>query len=99
MSRNNMGGCDPIAPPSEGGGGQSIRSRMYELTQVGPEDYKAVVIPMWVTLDATETSATVTYRPPTMETRRPVHGDGADVDPAADAVARDQFQSMPGIPP
>lgn len=63
MSRNlQFGGCEPIDPPSEGG--QPIRSLVHELTQIGPEDYRGVIIPLYVVLDTTTLTNTKAYRVP-----------------------------------
>lgn len=63
---SNMGACEPVKPPSEGGGYiQPVRTRVYDLTQLSPEDYRAVAITMYATLGTAATTGQDTYRVPT----------------------------------
>lgn len=63
---SNMGACDPIKPPSGGGGYiQPVRTRIYDLTQLSPEDYRAVGVTMHATLGAAATTGQDSFRVPT----------------------------------
>lgn len=57
------GTCDPIAPPT-GGGNEPVRGRIYELSKLGPEAYRAVAITLFAALTNSTLTGQATYRVP-----------------------------------
>lgn len=61
---NGMGGCEPVKAPENAV--QSVRSRIWELGKdLSPEDYRAIAVPLYAILGASNTSGTDSYRTPT----------------------------------
>lgn len=65
LPSNQIGGCEPVKAPGGAGAAQMIRSRVYELTQLSPEDYRGVVVPIYATLGTAAFTGSDTYRVPT----------------------------------
>ncbi len=63
IPQSQMGGCEPVSAPK--GAAQSIRARVYELTQLSPEDYRGVIVPLYATCGPGVVSGSDTYRVPT----------------------------------
>lgn len=49
--RDEIGGCGPVEPPTSDS--QLIRAFLREILSLSPEDYRGVVIPIYVPLDGT----------------------------------------------
>lgn len=64
LPSNQIGGCEPVKAPGGAGAAQMIRSRVYELTQLSPEDYRGVAIPIYATLGPAVFTGSDTYRVP-----------------------------------
>jgi len=63
LPSGSIGGCEPVKAPGAGNG-QSIRGRVWELTQLSPEDYRGVVVNLFATLGTGATTGSDSYRVP-----------------------------------
>lgn len=62
---SDSSGCQPMAPPIRGDEArQPIRSKVYEMSQLDPESYRGVIIPLFARLAATADSGSQTFRAP-----------------------------------
>lgn len=60
---STLGGCSPLNPP-DGRVFQPIRSMVYELQKLSPEDYRCVAITIKVSLTTNALSGSLSYRVP-----------------------------------
>lgn len=62
MAKKSLAGCSPAERPAGDRTVETIRSFIVEGRDLGPEDYRAEVVPLTVQLSSTETSDNVNFK-------------------------------------